>query len=122
MCGRLEKAAQHWWYSYARDNKPRPNCWRRHADCPDSVRGSVPRDIVEVSLYDLLRDHFNTDMDAQKAELELERFVWQPFDKDKDKGMDVVVFKDHVEHLLRRAGIIGNTRTFQRIRCNGDPP
>ena len=115
LVGRLEKAAQHWWHSYAREGKPKPNCWRKHADCPDRVRDSVPRDIVEVSLYDLLRDHFSTDMDAQKAELELERFVWKPFDK--EKGMDMVVFRDHVERLLWRAGIMGDERKFQRIRA-----
>lgn len=49
-------------------------------------------------------------MDAQKAELEQERFVWKPFGKD---SMDVVVFRDHVEGLLRRAGM--TTRAFQRI-------
>ena len=51
-------------------------------------------------------------MDAQKAELELERFTWKPFGKD---GMDVVVFRDHVERLLWRARITGKNRTFQRI-------
>ena len=109
LCGRLEKSALHWWQSYVRDGKVKPNCWCKHADCPDRVRGSVPRTIAEVSLYDLLHDHFSTDMDAQKAELELERFLWKPFRKDY---MDVVVFRDHVEWLLWRAGIAGNTRTF----------
>ena len=75
LCSRLKKSAQHWWHSYVREGKPKPNCWRKHADCPDRVRGSVPCAIVEVSLYDLLHHHFSSDMDAQKAELELERFV-----------------------------------------------
>ena len=94
LYGRLEKAALHWWHSYVRDSKPVPNCWRKHADCPTRVRGSIPRSVTEVSLYDLLHEHFSSDMDAQKAELELERFAWKPFGKD---GMDVVVFRDHVE-------------------------
>ena len=117
LSGRLEKSAQHWWQSYVRDGKPKPNCWRKHGDCPTRVRGSVPLTIAEVSLYDLLHEHFNTDMDAQKAELELERFTWKPFGKD---AMDVVVFKDHVEWLLWRAGITGNARRFQRIRAIRD--
>ena len=117
LSGRLEKSAQHWWQSYVRDGKPKPNCWRKHADCPARVRGSVPLNVTEVSLYDLLHDHFNTDMDAQKAELELERFTWKPFGKE---AMDVVVFRDHVERLLWRAGITGKSRTFQRIRAIRD--
>lgn len=44
--------------------------------------------------------------------MELERFVWKPFGKD---SMDIVVFKDHVEWLLWRAGITG--RSFQPIRA-----
>ena len=121
LCGSLEKSALHWWQSYVREGKAKPNCWRKHADCPDRIRGSVPRTVVEVSLYDLLHEHFNMDMDAQKAELELERFVWKPFGKE---CMYVVVFKDHVERLLWRAGITGNTRTFQCIRAIRDclPP
>lgn len=115
LCGRLEKAALHWWHSYVRENKPVPNCWRKHADCPSRVRGSVPRTVIEVSLYDLLQEHFSSDMDAQKAELELERFTWKPFGKD---SMDVVVFRDHVERLLWRAGM--NARSFQRIRAIRD--
>ena len=116
LCGRLVKSAQHWWQSYVRDNKPKPNCWRKHISV-----GSVPHNVVEVSLYDLLYDHFSSDMDTLKAELELERFVWKPFGED---SMDVVVFKDHVEGLLWRAGITGSSRSFQRIRTIRDclPP
>ena len=112
LCGRLEKSALHWWQSYVRDSKAKPDCWHKHADCHDRVRGSVPHTIIEVSLYNLWHDHFSMDMNAQKAELELERFVCKPFGKD---CMYVVVFKDHVERLLWCAGITGNTRTFQRI-------
>ena len=49
--------------------------------------------------------------------MELERFTWKPFGKD---AMDVVVFRDHVERLLWRAGITGNARRFQRIRAIRD--
>ena len=109
LCGRLVKSAQHWWESYVRDNKPKPNCGQKHISV-----GSVPHNVVEVSLYDLLHDHFSSDMDALKAELELERFTWKPFGKD---GMDVVVFGDYVERLLWHAGV--NAR-FQRIRVIRD--
>ena len=68
---------------------------------------------MEVSLYDLLREHFSGDMDAREAELELGRFRWKPFDRD-DKGMNVIVFWGHVERLMKRAGL---TLSFPRIRA-----
>ena len=111
LTARFENAALRWWQDYDgnRDNLA-PNCWRRHADHPRPVPDSVPATVTEVSLYDLLRAHFNTDMDAREAELELERFRWKPFEKD---GMNVTVLRGHVERLMKRAGISG---TFQRIR------
>ena len=70
LSGRLEKSAQHWWQSYVRDGKPKPNCWRKHGDCPTRVRGSVPLTIAEASLYDLLHEHFNTDMDVSRVSVD----------------------------------------------------
>lgn len=73
-----------------------------------------------MSLYDLFQEHFSGDMDAREAELELGRFRWKPFDRD-DKGMNVIVFRGHVERLMKRAGL---TLSFPRIRtiCNCLPP
>lgn len=82
LFGRLEKAALHWWHNYVCDNKSMPNFWRKRADCIHKVRGSVPTSVTEVSLYDLLHEHISSDMDAQKAELELESFIWKLFHKD----------------------------------------
>ena len=61
------------------------------------MAGSTPANIVEVSLYDLLKEHFNSDLYAREAELELERFCWEPFKKD---GMNVTVFRGHVDCLM----------------------
>lgn len=111
---RFEKSALRWWLDYDGCANPTPNCWRKHADNPRRVLNSVPVGITEVSLYDLLKNHINSDMDTREAQLELECFRWKPFDKDKDDAMNVTEFRGHVERMLKRAGI---TLAFQRIRA-----
>lgn len=109
---RLEKAALRWWQDYdGNSSKPSPNCWKKHSDHPRPVANSIPEGIVEVSLFDLLKEHFNSDMDSREAELELERFRWKPFEKN---GMNVTVFRGHVERLMKRANTTG---AFARVRA-----
>ena len=43
-----------WWEEYEWHGSPVPNCWRRQADNPECVAGSVPLEVKEVALYDLL--------------------------------------------------------------------
>ncbi|KAF8420017.1 hypothetical protein BGX38DRAFT_1272351 [Terfezia claveryi] len=61
----------------------------------------IPDGVVEVSLYDLLVQQFDSTIDAQQAELELEAYRWNPFDK---KALGVVPFRGHVTRLCTRAG------------------
>lgn len=72
----------------------------------------VPAGLVEVSLRDLLKKQFSADVDAREAELELERFMWKPFDP--KESMNVTVARGHIERLMKRAG---KTGSFQRVRC-----
>lgn len=64
-------------------------------------------------LRDPLKKVFSADVDASEAELELEleRFTWKPLEP---KGMNVTVFRGHIERLMKRAGKVGS---FQRVRC-----
>ena len=60
--------------------------------------------MVEVSLYDLLQLQFDPTIDAQQAELELDRYRWNPLDT---KALGVVPFRGHVSRLCTRAGKTG---------------
>ena len=99
LCNKLTGAAAQWWDDYAKSGKPRPNCWKKATDA-----SFIPDGVVEVSLYDLLMLQFDPTIDAQQAELELDRYRWNPLDK---KALGVVPFRGHVSRLCTRAGKTG---------------
>lgn len=63
--------AARWWEEYCKAGHPRPNCWKLSsgAECA----GTKPPTIVEVSLFELLREEFSTDDDQQSCIAELQR-------------------------------------------------
>jgi len=69
------------------------------------VNGGIPIGVEEVSLFDLLKKQFSSDMDAREAELELECFKWKPFEHN---GMNVMVVCGHIKRLMKRAGLVGS--------------
>ncbi|KAF8454011.1 hypothetical protein BGX38DRAFT_1268249 [Terfezia claveryi] len=84
---------------------------RKNEEMESPPKDGVPVGVVEVSLRDLLKKKFSADVDARAAELELERFLWKPFEHN---GMNVTVVRGHIERLMKRAGKIGS---FQKVRC-----
>ena len=36
-------------------------------------------DVMEISLYDLLKEQFSGEVDARTAEVELKKYKWEPF-------------------------------------------
>ncbi|KAF8419497.1 hypothetical protein BGX38DRAFT_1260031 [Terfezia claveryi] len=70
---RLEGDAKKWLEDYQSQKKPIPNCWRKHADMDEPVlQGNG--DVVEISLFDLLKEQFSGEVDARTAEVELKRY------------------------------------------------
>ncbi|KAI5809502.1 hypothetical protein DFH27DRAFT_605918 [Peziza echinospora] len=112
ISSRFEKTALKWWEDYdSAEGSVPPNCWRKNSDMKNPPRHGVPENVEEVSLYDFLKKHFNSDMDAREAELELNKFRWKPFEKD---GMNVTVARGHIERLMKRAQKVG---TFARVKA-----
>ena len=72
LCSQLEKGARYWWYDYDRSGKPWPNCWRKQADNPHYVRGSVPDSVEEISLYDILRERFGANIPKSSRVVKVE--------------------------------------------------
>ena len=105
---KLKGTAACWWREYDRiGEKPVPNCWK-----PNVMRRALGSGTVnEVSLYLLLKEQFNGEVDARTAEIELGKFRWEPFKKD---GLSVMAFQTTIDQLLRRAQ---KTSQFDRIRC-----
>lgn len=105
--------AKKWWEDYdSISTNAIPNCWKKHASMKrplDNGNGTI----AEVSLYDLLKKQFSGEIDARQAEIELGKFKWDPFKKDKDV-LSVVAYRTTVERLLKRTQ---KTSTFDRIRC-----
>ena len=85
-------AAEQCWNDYSSKlDYLKPNCWKV---APNPA--FVPPTVVKVSLYALLAEQFDPTIDAQQAELELDAYLWHPFDK---KALGVVPFRGHVSHL-----------------------
>lgn len=99
LCNKFTGAAAQWWDDYAKSGKPRPNCWK-----PALNPACVPDTVAKVSLYNLLLLQFDPTIDAQQAELELDRYRWNPLDP---KALTVVPFRGHVSRLCTRAGKTG---------------
>ena len=99
VSNRLTGAAATWWDDYDCSDKPVPNCWKKASDA-----SHVPPNVVEVSLYDLLVQQFDPNVDAQQAELELATYRLNPLEKN---ALEVIPFHGHVSRLCSRAGKTG---------------
>lgn len=67
-----------WWNTYNEIGRPKPNCWRKHADNPYGVQGSVPVNVKEVALYDLLKGYLrDLEKDAAKAANDAGYELWR---------------------------------------------
>ncbi|KAF8432397.1 hypothetical protein BGX38DRAFT_1276732 [Terfezia claveryi] len=81
ISSRLEETALKWWEDYnSSKGNAYLNCWRKNEEMESPPRDGVPTGVVEVWLRDLLKKQFSADVDAREAELELERFMWKPFE------------------------------------------
>lgn len=102
-------AAAQWWEDYSvKDGHLVPNCWKKSTD-----PRFIPAGVVEVSLFELLEQQFDPTVDAQHAELELDRYRWNPLDK---KSLGVIPFRGHVNRLCSRAGKSGWALKGKAIR------
>ena len=78
LVSKLEGDAKKWLEDNKAQKKPIPNYWRKHADMDDAIeQGNI--DVMEISLYDLLKEQFSGEVDARTAEVELKKYKWEPF-------------------------------------------
>ncbi|KAF8417601.1 hypothetical protein EV426DRAFT_359937 [Tirmania nivea] len=113
ISSKFENTALKWWEDYDSDPaNPYPNCWRKNGELQRPPSDVVPAGLVEVSSRDLLKKQFSADINAREAELELECFMWKPFDH--KESMNVMVVREHIERLMKTAG---KTGSFQWVRC-----
>ena len=70
--------------------------------------------IEEISLYDLLKNQFSSEVDARAAEIELGRYKWEPFKKNNPQL--VTTFRSNIERLMKRAQKIDSFTQMRIIR------
>ncbi|KAI5801311.1 hypothetical protein EDC01DRAFT_628254 [Geopyxis carbonaria] len=98
VCARFTSDADMWWQEYRDQGGQKPNCWKLSSSNPEG--DTRPDDVVELSLFELLQEHFPADNEAN-ARIELSRLKWNPAVKG---ASSLTAFRSSVMSLSRRAG------------------
>ncbi|KAI5802968.1 hypothetical protein EDC01DRAFT_627780 [Geopyxis carbonaria] len=106
VTARFEGDALNWWEDYRKRGGPKPNCWKRSELTPE-IGSTKPDSVTEISLYDILKKYFPEDNDEVEANMELQRFKWNPAVKD---AVPFATFRTKVMSLVERSGIVTWTR------------